>query len=325
MFSVSTQRERALNVYAAGPGSLMKRLIADFCSATHIDVNLFQATTGKVLARLEAEADNPRADVFISASWDLAIELDKRDWLLPYESPAAATVPAAFKTPTYIAQAFSALGIAWNRRSGTPEPQDWADLAQPAFRHRITTPDPSLSGASLDLLLGLQDAMGDAAWNLLTQLRDNGMTLAAANDQALSPVLRGRKAAVFGCVDYIAYNHSEKGAPLKVIFPHSGTVIAPRPMMILKSSRSPEQARKLIDYLLSEAGQRSAADAWLMPARQDIAAKRPPFQALRLLPLSNAVDAHRRAALARFAGLFDGEPGAAPGSTATSPPAISCG
>ena len=86
---------------------------------------MFQATTGKVMARLEAEAANPRADVLISASWDTAQDLDQRGWLLPYESPNATQVPARFKAPSYVAQGISALGIVWNTKSGTPEPRDW--------------------------------------------------------------------------------------------------------------------------------------------------------------------------------------------------------
>lgn len=35
-------------------------------------VTVFRATTGKVMARLEAEQANPQADVLISASWDTA-------------------------------------------------------------------------------------------------------------------------------------------------------------------------------------------------------------------------------------------------------------
>ena len=49
-------------------------------------------------------------------------------------------------------------------------------------------------------------------------------------------------------------------------------------MMILKTARQPDEARKFVDYVLSEEGQRAVADAWLMPARQDVAAKRPLFK-----------------------------------------------
>ena len=100
------------------------------------------------------------------------------------------------------------------------------------------------------------------------------MTISGPNAQALTPVLQGAKAAVFGAVDYVSYASVEKGESVKVIFPAGGTAIAPRPMMILKTARQPDEARKFVDYVLSEEGQRAVADAWLMPARQDVAAKR---------------------------------------------------
>ncbi|WYX26898.1 extracellular solute-binding protein [Achromobacter xylosoxidans] len=115
-------------------------MAAGFQEKTGIKVDVFQATTGKVMARLEAESANPRADVLISASWDTAQDLDQRGWLLAYESPNAAQVPARFKAPTYVAQGISALGIVWNSRSGTPEPRDWSDLTGPQFKQKVTTP-----------------------------------------------------------------------------------------------------------------------------------------------------------------------------------------
>lgn len=296
---------KALTVYTAGPGGLIKQLAAGFQEKTCIKVDVFQATTGKVMARLEAEAANPRADVLISASWDTAQDLDQRGWLLPYESPNAAQVPARFKAPSYVAQGISALGIVWNTKSGTPEPRDWADLTGPGFKQAVTMPDPALSGASLDLLLGLQNAQGEAAWKLFETLRDNGMTISGPNAQALTPVLQGAKAAVFGAVDYVSYASVEKGESVKVIFPAGGTAIAPRPMMILKTARQPDEARKFVDYVLSEEGQRAVADAWLMPARQDVAAKRPLFKDLALLPeAQGASSASRAEVLARFARIF---------------------
>lgn len=302
----SIASSRPLTVYAAGPGSLMKSLVADFQEYSSARVNLFQATTGKVLSRLEAEAENPQADVFISASWDLAQELDARGWLQAYESDYAAQVPAHLKTPRYIAQAVSALGIVWNRDTNTPEPRDWQDLASPVFNGLINMPDPASSGASVDLLLGLKQAIGDGAWELFARLKKNGMEICGANDQALAPVLRGSKAAVFGSVDYVAYAAVEKGAPIKVIFPQSGTVIVPRPMMILKNARQPQLAREFIDYLLSDDGQAGAAAAWLMPARSDIITRRPSINDIRLLPQGNLSETSRARSLEKFSDVFFG-------------------
>jgi iron(III) transport system substrate-binding protein len=296
---------RALTVYTAGPGTLIKQLASGFQAKTGTRVDVFQATTGKVMARLEAEAANPRADILISASWDTAVDMDHRGMLLAYESPNARQVPARFKTSTYVAQGVSALGIVWNTKSNTPEPKEWADLATPAYANLVTMPDPALSGATLDLLLGLQGAQGDKAWDLLRTLHTNGMTVAGPNAQALNPVLQGAKAAVFGGVDYVSYASIQNGESVKVIFPASGTVIAPRPMMILKTTRSPDQARAFIDYVLSEEGQQAVARAWLMPARQDIPAARPIFKELKLLePEAAAAPASREKTLSRFSELF---------------------
>ena len=294
----------ALTVYTAGPGSLAKSLASGFEQQTGVKVTVFQATTGKVMARLEAEQANPQADVLISASWDTAEDLHQRGWLLPFASANADQVPANLKSADYIAQGVSALGIVWNSKSGTPEPKEWRDLTQPAFKDKVTTPDPALSGASLDLLIGLQNSMGDQAWQLFDDLKKNGMVVSGPNAQAVTPVMQGAKAAVFGAVDYVSYGNIQQGESLKVIFPASGTVIAPRPMMILKTSQHADDAKAFIDYVLSPEGQARVADAWLMPARRDVAAKRPLLDALKVLPTTSEGSSGRGAVLARFSQLY---------------------
>ncbi|EPU1429245.1 TPA: ABC transporter substrate-binding protein [Klebsiella pneumoniae] len=294
----------ALTVYTAGPGSLAKSLASGFEQQTGVKVTVFQATTGKVMARLEAEQANPQADVLISASWDTAEDLHQRGWLLPFASANADQVPANLKSADYIAQGVSALGIVWNSKSGTPEPKEWRDLTQPAFKDKVTTPDPALSGASLDLLIGLQNSMGDQAWQLFDDLKKNGMVVSGPNAQAVTPVMQGAKAAVFGAVDYVSYGNIQQGESLKVIFPASGTVIAPRPMMILKTSQHADDAKAFIDYVLSPEGQARVAYAWLMPARRDVAAKRPLLDALKVLPTTSEGSSERGAVLARFSQLY---------------------
>ncbi len=289
-----------VTVYSAGPGGLIKNLAAGFQKESGIKVNVFQATTGKVMARVEAEASNPVADVVISASWGTASDYNSRGWVMAYDSPNAKTVPDFMKADNAIAEGAAALGIAWNTKSGTPKPADWADLAKPEFKGKVNMPDPAKSGTAYELTAALGQNFG---WDMFNNLAANDMNVAGANAAALNPVLQGAKAAVFGAVDYIAMAAKAKGESIDVIFPTSGTVTAPRPMMIMKWTKNEADAKKFVDYVLSDEGQEMVASVYLMPARADVKAKRPTINELKLLPQGEG-EMDREAVLAKFNAIF---------------------
>lgn len=291
-----------LTVYSAGPGNLINALAADFQAATGVKVNVFQATTGQVMARLEAERSNPNADVLISASWDSAVDLKAQGDLLAYTSANAAMVPDFLKDSHYVAQGVSALAMAWNRGSSVPRPNEWTDLTQAIYMNEVTMPDPAQSGTAFELVAGLITANGEEqTWQLLSDLIANKMIVPGPNARALNPVLQGAKSVVFGAVDYIALGQQAKGENIEVIFPSSGTVAAPRPMMILNYSRNQEAAKQFIDFVLSEQGQKRVADVYLMPARTDIPALRPTLTELKLIDIdAELAGARRQEVLDRF-------------------------
>lgn len=299
---LSSAAQAEITVYTAGPAALIERLAAGFTAETGIDVSVFQATTGQVMARIEAEAANPVVDVLISASWDTAANFAERGWLVPYASPNADNVPDFLKSDTAVAQGVSALAIAWNPQSGTPRPAEWSDLTGADFEGLVNLPDPAQSGATFELVSALEAQGG---WSLFEELAANGAEVAGANAAALNPVLQGAKAAVFGAVDYISLGQQAGGESIEVIFPASGTVIAPRPAMILDWSRNQEEAKQFIDYMLSEEGQAIVAASYLMPARTDIAANRPLISDLEILPIDpDAVYARRDETLSAFSAIF---------------------
>ena len=290
-----------LTFYTAGPGGLADALAEAFQAETGITVNVFQGTTGQVMARLEAEEANPQADVVVSASWGSAVDMHERGLLMEYTSPNAENVPDFLKHNHYVAQGISALAISWNTQSGTPRPNEWTDLAGEAYRDLVTMPDPAQSGSAFDLIAGLETAMGDAAWELLGALADNGMIVPGPNAAALNPVLQGAAAAVFGAVDYIWYARAAAGESIEVIVPESGTVIAPRPMFILQSTTNPDAATAFVDFVLSDAGQALVADTWMMPARADVDGLRPGINELNVIEVDeDAAFARRDDIIARF-------------------------
>ena len=291
-----------ITVYSASPAGLIEALAKGFEAKTGNKVNVFQATTGKIMARIESEASNPVVDVLISASWDTAEDFASNGWLVEYDSPNAANVPAFLKSPGAVAPGVSGLAIAWNPNSGTPEPKEWADLAKPEYKDLVNIPDPALSGSSFELTAALASTDDFA---LFKSLQANGAVVAGANADALNATLQGAKAVTFGAVDYNVFAAAAKGESIKVLFPAAGTVIAPRPMMILNWSKHQDEAKAFVDYVLSDEGQAEVAKAQLMPARTDIPADRPLINDLKLLDYDKAaIYGKRDEILKTFSGIF---------------------
>lgn len=77
-----------LVLYSAGPQGLANDIVNGFKAKTGLTVEMFQGTTGKILARMEAEKANPVADVVILASLPSAQALKADGLTLPYPEAA---------------------------------------------------------------------------------------------------------------------------------------------------------------------------------------------------------------------------------------------
>lgn len=264
-----------LVLYSAGPQGLADKILNGFMTKTGIDVEMFQGTTGKILARMEAEKANPVADVVILASLPSVQALKEDGLTLPY--PEALGRDKLNKDwsdaeGNYFSSSASALGIVYNTKLVPNPPKSWAELSAPEWKDAVNIPDPTLSGSALDFITGYLSVNGEQGWDLFQSYKANGVAMAGANQEALDPVITGAKKLVAAGVDYMAYSAKAKGEPLDIIYPEEGTVVSPRPAAILKSSPNVDNAKAFIDYLLSDEAQQLVADAYLIPGREDIEA-----------------------------------------------------
>lgn len=103
-----------------------------FTAKTGVQVEMFQGTTGEILARLEAEKANPIADVVIMASWADGLGMIQDDQVLSYE-PANTDkmnpdwVDADKKIYGYSA---SAVGVIYNTTQIAQLDADWGGTGQ---------------------------------------------------------------------------------------------------------------------------------------------------------------------------------------------------
>ena len=285
-FATSALAEETVTVYMPSPTGLNAKYVADFQKKTGIRVKLFEGTTGKILARLAAEKNNPEADVVVLASWSDGLTVKKSGVLASYpQAQKAEKLNPAFldKDRMLFGTSASALGVIYNTTLVKELHADWKDLASPKYKGQIAIPDPEKSGSCKDFLAGYLVATGND-WSVWKKLAANGLAVAGANKAALETVLTGEKAILVAGVDYNAYSNIKKGEPISIYYPATGTVVNPRPAMILKTAKHPENARKFVDYLLSDDAQALVAKAFLIPGRTDVkTAGRGPASSIPLL------------------------------------------
>ncbi len=263
--------DNILTVYSAGPDGLAEDIQAAFEEETGIKVEMFQSTTGKILSRLEAESNNPVADVVVLASLPSMEGLKSEDKLLAYEAENGDlmnpdwTDDAAY----YYGYSASALGVAYNTNQVDSLEADWNAFSSDEWTGRVTMPDPTSSGSAVDFLYGLTST-DQKGWDTIQGWLDNDLLVAGANKESLDAVITGDKDVVVSAVDYMTYKAKADGEPIDIYYPESGTIVSPRAAGILADSENTEEAQAYIDFLLSDDVQEMIAEAYLLPGSEAI-------------------------------------------------------
>jgi len=273
--SAKPKEAQTLTVYSAGPDGLAEKLQKAFEEKTGKKIEMFGGTTGKILSRLEAEKNNPVADVVVLASAASMDGLKESGQLQAYkeaENGDKINPDWSDSDGYYYGYSASALGIAYNTKNVTAAPKNWSDLAKSEWKDKMNMPDPSLSGSALDFIFGYTGA-DKTAWKTIESWKKNGLQVNGANKEALESVITGNKDATISGVDYMAYKAKAEGEPVEIVYPESGTVVSPRSVGIMKDAKNAEDAKAYVDFLLSDDGQKLVTDAYLLPGNQDIPVK----------------------------------------------------
>lgn len=265
----NTSLSGKVTVYMPSPAGLADKLAAGFQEKTGVQVEVFQGTTGEILARLEAEEANPVADVVILASWSDGLSMKADGKIMSYTPANADKIVDGWidADSTLFGYSASAVGVIYNTTVIPEMSADWSELADAQYKDTLAIPDPEKSGACKDFVAGFVNKYG---WDAFEGMAANGMTVPGANKAALEAVTTGEVGALVAGVDYNAYSSIAKGEPLAIYYPAGGTVVNPRPAMIMNTAPNVENAKAFVDYLFSDEAQKLVAEAYLLPGRSDV-------------------------------------------------------
>lgn len=265
----ATELTGKVTVYMPSPAGLADKLATGFTEKTGVEVEVFQGTTGEILARLETEEANPVADVVILASWSDGLSMKQDGKIMSYvPANADKAVEGWIDADSMLfGYSASAVGVIYNTTVIPELSADWSELSDAQYADQLAIPDPEKSGACKDFVAGFVNAYG---WGALEGMAANGMTVPGANKATLEAVTTGEVGILVAGVDYNAYSSISKGEPLAIYYPAGGTVVNPRPAMIMNTAPNVDNAKAFIDYLYSDEAQKMVADAYLLPGRSDV-------------------------------------------------------
>jgi iron(III) transport system substrate-binding protein len=245
--------------------------------------------TGAMMKRIQAEAQNPRGDIFWSGGFGTLGAY--KSLLEPYKSPDLAAIPAEFRGPDnlWVGTNVHVMVMMVNERQlkGQAAPKTWSDLMKPEWKGKFAITDPSKSATAYMLVYGL-----------LKQFGRDGLEKLAANAVITSSSGTTYKGVAAGeypvglTIEYAAQEYVAGGQKeIKLVYPSEGSYLAPEGMFIVKGAKNMAAAKALYNGLLSkEVQQELLLKNFRRPVRTDIPVSKlttlPDLSAIKIFPLN---------------------------------------
>ena len=265
-----------LVIYGAIHEGELARLADAFENATGIPTEFIRASAGEAVARIQAESENPNADVLLGGPSE-SHEALVPDFLAQYESPEALEhYDGEFYSSDHYWHGFyiGALGLAinterWEDEFGDQEmPSTWDDLLGPEYEDAVVIAEPASSGTAYNMLVTQVFRLGeDEAFEWFDGFSD---TVGQYTTSGAAP------ARMAGAGEYtigIAFGHDvlkpiDAGYPLELIYPEdTGYEIGA--VSIIDDGPNPEAARVFVDWMLGQEANQLHTDLSMRAALRD--------------------------------------------------------
>lgn len=229
-----------------------------------VKVNIYRVSAGKLGAKIRAEAQNPHHDVIWG--WTIS-EMERPDILAmiePYQPKGIEKINSKFLDPSgnWFATTgyFGALCINTDllKANNLPMPSSWLDLTDPIYKGHVVMPSPLDSGTGYLQVAAFVQTMGEEkAWKYLKEL-DNNIAQYTSSGSKPCKLARDKEYSIgityaFAAVKIInKFIESGVDVPIKLVIPSEGAGYELEVTALMKSSKNKEDAKKFLDWLLSD-------------------------------------------------------------------------
>lgn len=274
-------------VYSSLDSEFSEPILKEFERETGVGVRAkFDVESNKTVGLTNliiAEQARPRCDLFWNNEILNTLRLEQRGLLEAYMPPTAKEYPAEFRSAEGMWHGFAArarvLIVNTNLVPAGDRPRSICDLADDRWRGRCGLAKP-LFGTTATHAACLFAKLGpDDARQFFRELKANDVQIMSGNKGVAEAVAAGE--LVFGLTDTDdAIIEVEHGRPVAIVYPDQeedglGTLFIPNTLAIIRGGPHPEQARRLVNYLLTPAVEQRLAEgeSAQIPLHPDAAGK----------------------------------------------------
>ncbi len=249
--------------------------------------------SGQTLSQLIAEKGNPVADV---AYYGVSFGIKARESgvVAAYKPAFWNEIPDGLKDPNgyWFTIHSGTIGFFVNKDAladmNAAVPRSWADLLKPEYKNMIGYLDPTSAFVGYASAVAANMAFGgsldnfDPGIKFFQKLKKNRPIVPKQTSYAR--VISGEIPILFD-YDFNAYRGKYKDeANVEFVIPSEGTIIVPYVMSLVKNSPRPAEGKAVLDFIMSDKGQKVWANAFLRPVRAGVLS---PEVAAKFLPAAD--------------------------------------
>lgn len=267
IFTAPGPERHVLTIDTATDLAAFEPLIRDFQSiAPDVTIRYREFVTNALFeaARRECAIERPSADLIITSSVDHLVVLANEGCALAHRSAETQSIPTWMRWRDEVfGFTFEPAVIVYNRAGVKPDevPRTRLDLielmrAQPArFAGRIGGYDIARSG--IGYLFAAFDARNALIYGrMLEGFGRMRIVTRCCSSNLIEELASGDLLIGYNILGSYAYSAQKAGAPIGIVIPHDYVLALSRGVMIPAKTAQPELARRFLNYLLSQRGQR---------------------------------------------------------------------
>lgn len=277
----SAEGSGKLVIYSPNSDTEIDNILAAFQEKyPDIEVELQSMGTGDCVARIEAEANNPQADV-MWGGMNYGVYKQNPDLWEEYVSKNDENVDENYRNDTgyftnYILSGSGAfikndkllkeLGVDVN---------SYEDLLQPELKGKIAMGDPTASSSAWAELTNMLLVKGgydtDEAWDYVQKFIDNlDGKIISSSSQVYKGVIDGEYAVGVSYEDPVVQaiidNKENPDVEISMVYPEEGAVWLPAASAIIKGASNMDNAKLFLDFLQSDECQEIISKLTVRPA-----------------------------------------------------------